>query len=274
MFLGAVKLVEDPPAAAPKAGGFSGVLRPPGKAATLKAVCRATGKSYQPGAFDPASGKFSFKDLPGDASYDLCLRTAEGRELQGICLDFVDDRMLRLAEARRTELGLPPERQHLFDHLDVRELLKWVADMKDFMDIRRVLYLRGHGRRATMLVELLRAREFYDRKGDELIWRTELWYFENEFGGWDRLPNQEIVLERRRIPEPQWRQIDLEYYPELSVHISAGGEATPVDFEIPAKPDLSRGRVPNTPIGLDSVPHLSGVPTEPSTMPTTQPAAP
>ena len=268
---GAAKLTEDkPPLPPPRSGDVTGRIEPADRLRQLHAVSRVTGKTFRPDNLDPRTGSFAFRNLPGDATYDICMTTADGRTMEGIDLDFVDARLVRLAAERRKQLDMPPERQHAFSSEDVRELLAHVRDLKDFMEIRRALYIRGHGRRATMLVELMRAREFFDRKGDELIWRVELWYFENQFGGWERLANQERVLRRRRIPEPQWRKIHVEYYPQLSAYVKPDGSSEPVEFRIPDKPDPSRGRVAGSEIEIQTVPHISGLDVKPAA--TSQPA--
>jgi len=256
----AVNLQEDaPPIAAPKAGQISGRITPPEKIALIKAICRETRKAHLAAEFDAGTGVFVFRNLPGDANYDVIIRTNDGRSIEGIDLDFADSRLLRLAEVRRKQLSLPPELARKFTPDDVRELTKYVEDLKDFMDIRRILYLRGHGRRATMLVELMRARDFYARRGGEVIWRIELWYFENHFGGWERTANLEKVLERRRITADVWRKVHVEYYPQLSIHVDAKGNSRPVEFKIPEKPDPSRGRAADTPVRLKTKPHVSGL---------------
>jgi len=261
----AVELREDaPPVAAPKAGHISGRITPPEKVALLKAVSRQTRQSYLAAEFDVRTGSFTFRNLPGDANYDLIIQTNDGRSIEGIDLNFADSRLLRLAEVRRKQLSLPPAPARKFTGDDVRELTKYVVDLKDFMEIRRMLYLRGHGKRATMLVELMRARDFYARRGGEVIWRIELWYFENHFGGWERTANLEKVLERRRIAADVWRKVHVEYYPQLSIHVDAKGSAGRVEFKIPEKPDPSRGRPANTPVRLETRPHVSGLDVKPS----------
>lgn len=268
----AVELTEDPPAVpAPRAGDVTGTIQPAGQIAILKAICRATGKTYLPAALDKSTGRFSFKALPGEAAYDLCVTTGDGRGFEGIDLAFVDARMIALAAHRRKQLGMPPERELVFTRQDAEDILKFVADIKDFMEIRRVLYLQGQGRRATVLVELMRAREFYAQKGSELIWRVELWYFENRFGGWERLANQERVLRRERVAEAAWRKIDVQWYPQLTARVAADGSSQAVNFAIPAKADASRGRPADTEIELKPQPHLLGL--EPASEPAGEPAS-
>ncbi len=256
---GKVELREDPPPVpAPKPGTVRGSITPAGKVRSIAAVSRHTLKEYRPASFDKDTGRFAFADLPGDAAYDLRVTTADGRTIEGIDLSWIEARMVRLAAARRKQLGLPPERARAFTEQDANAILKWVADWKDFMEIKRVLYLKGHGKRATVLVELLRTREFHAAKG-ALVWRVELWYFRDEFGGWDRLPNAERVLHRERIMPAKWRTIHVEYYPELSAYIDPRGQCDPVHFKLPAEPDLSRGRPAGTPPEVETKPHILGV---------------
>jgi len=277
---GAEKLSEDEPTVRPpRAGDVIGKLSPPEKVSQIWAVSRVTGARYEPASFDKRTGEFRFEKLPGDATYDICIRAADGRNIEGIDLDFVDARLLRLAEIRRKQLDLPPERSHEFSRADARAIIDHVGNMKDFLEYQRVLYVRGHGRRATVLLERMRMREFYASRG-ELVWRMELWYFEERRGGWERLMNQERVLRRKRITPDEWRKVNVEYYPALSVHVDETGYAPKVRFAVPDKADPSRGR-PSTalrtgPAGseveLKTTPHVDGldVKDKPATKPTSR----
>lgn len=255
----AVKLTEDPaPFRRPRPGDVTGEITPAGKVTRLLAVSRVTGKEYTPDSFDKAAGKFVFRKLPGDATYDVCVDLAGGRSLEGIDLDFVEARMVRLAGERRKQLGLRPERTHRFTQADADWMAKWLKGIKDFTDHRRALYIRGHGKRATMLMEGMRTTEFHASKGT-IVWRIELWYFEERFGGWEKLNNQERVLRRVRTTPDEWRKIHVEYYPGLSAHVDANGYAKPVKFTIPEKPDPSRGRVRGTAPDIDTRPNVLGI---------------
>ena len=276
-----VKLVEDPPLVrTPKAGTISGSFRPADKVVEVWAAHRNSAKTYKPFSFDKATGRFAFCDLPGDETYDLGAKTADGRVVEGIDLRFVDQRLTGLAEIRRKQLGLPAAEGHEFSRDDADELLKFASDLKpnDFMDQGRVLYLAGDGGRATMLVELMRLRDFYDVKttasGKQLIWRVELWYFEYQYGGWERVPNQERVLRRERIPSGDWQKISVEYLPAMSVHVDKDGKSAPVTFTLPDKPDPATGRPANTDPKLQTKPRILGVQDadEALTQPATRPA--
>ena len=255
-----VDLKEDPPLLKPpKAGEVTGTIAPAGAVAKIALVSRDKRKTYA-GTFDAKTGAFRFRDLPGDAAYDVCLALKGGREIEGIDLDFADARMLRLAEARRKQLGLPAERRHAFTQADADELAKYVTDLakQDFMNVGRAVYIKGHGTRATMLVELLRTKPDY--AGDaRFIWRLELWYLKHQFGGWERLTDQEKLIRRLRIPQQQWQQYGIEFFPELSVRVDADGKSPPVKFAIPEAGDSTRGRLPRTEPVLNVKPRVLGL---------------
>ena len=269
---GELVLTEDPPVVPPpKAGAVEGTITPAREVLDVKAVSRVTNKTYAPVSFDGITGKFLFKNLPGDAAYDLCIRTRDRRSLEGIDLGFFDDRLIRLAAKRRKQLGIPPEAPYEFLREDANSIVEYCTGLKDFMDARRVLFIRGHGRRATALIEAVRTRDFYAKSGSQIIWRIELWYFENQYGGWDQLADTARVLHRRRSPFGEIKAISLEYFPELSVRVRATGRSEPVRFKIPAKRDPSRGRVPGGTFKLKSNPHVLGLAAKAA--PTTQPTS-
>ncbi|MHC4562876.1 MAG: hypothetical protein ACYS8X_08910 [Planctomycetota bacterium] len=251
-------LTADEPTIPPPKPGSVAVRITPGKCKSIRVVSRHTEKTYIPRGLCSKSGRCAFPGLPGDATYDVTIETFDGRNFEGIDLEFVDARLLRMAAARRKQLELPPEPARAFTKADADWMVKFVADMKDFMDTRRVLYIQGHGRRATMLVELLRTRDFHADKGD-VIWRMELWYFEWHSGGWQRVPNQENVLRRFRGKAEDLAKIAIEYRPELSVFIDADGKSQPVTFEIPAASDPSRGRPTGAELKLKTAPHIFGI---------------
>jgi len=273
---GAVKLVDDAPAVKPpKSGGVSGIISSKTPIVSLHAVSRVTKNKHQPDSFTKSIGSFVFSGLPGDATYDLCVRLADGREIEGIDLDFVDSRLVKLAAQRRKQLGLAPDRSKKFTRDDADKILAYARDMEDFMEDRRVLYLKGHGRRATMLIEQMRLRKFVAASGaarpGKIIWRVELWYFLEQRGGWERVANQERMLRRIEDTPANWSRTHVEYYPRLSVRIDAEGKSRPVRFEIPAKADPTRGRVAGTDPKIKTKPYILGLDEKPTSRPATRP---
>jgi len=267
VLLAKVKFVDDPPVIPkPMPGSVTGTISPVEKIRTLTAVSRQTGNFFTPTSYDPETGAFTFKDLPGAASYDICITTNDSREIQGIDLSFVDEYLLKLADLRRQQLKLPQlsHNEKPFGQGDVDVILKFVESWEDFMDQHRVLYISGNGARATVLVELMRTREFHGakNKGDEsgdIIWRIELWYFTRSGGGWELIPNVERVLQRTRGKPGEWKKIDVTYYPELTARLDEQGKSPEIKFTIPEKSDSTRGRPPNTKPNLKTKPHIIGV---------------
>ncbi|MFP4141393.1 MAG: hypothetical protein ACLFVY_12595 [Phycisphaerae bacterium] len=254
-------LREDKPLARKaKTGEVRGTLRPTDRIARIWATHRPTGKTYQPAGFDANSGAFVFRNLPGASTVDICLETKTGRVIEGIDLSPPDPQLLKLAEKRRRQLGLPAERQHAFTRRDANAVVEWVANAKDFLEQRRVLYVKGHGRRATALVELMRTREFHASDG-KLVWRVELWQFVNQFGGWDRIANTEITLRRLRVNPAEWRKVHVEWTPKLSVQIARGGSSKPITFTIPDKASPATSRPANSKPKLDTSPKVLGLDT-------------
>ena len=261
--LGGVTLVEDKPTVKPPvAGDVTGRITPPGRVRGLSAISRVTEKRFTPSSFDRQTGKFVFKDLPGDASYDLCVNMADGRQLEGIDLDFVDARMLRMAAQRRKQLGLPPEAPHDFCVEDVNLIVKQLTNLREFIEIHRPLYVKGHGKWATVLIELMRTRKHY-AGGDRLIWRVELWYMEYRHGGWEKIGNQERVLRRLRVAPAAWQSTHVEYFHTLSAYVNPQGHSRPIEFKIPDKPDITRGRLANTKPVQPVKPYVLGLDVKP-----------
>lgn len=250
----------------PTSGTARGIITPASGIARLTAVARDTNASHA--AKLDSQGNFTIPNLDGDRRWDLCLELKDGRRVEGIDLDFADSRLLRLAQQRRKALGLPPEPSTDFTAEDAAALVKYAAELgpNDFLEINRPLYIQGHGRRATMLVERLRDRDFYSGAG-QMIWRVELWYFQNDTGGWERVANQERVLERYRGERGPWVAMSIEYRPELSVYIGPDGTSEPVRFDIPPQADPTRGRPDRTAPDLKTAPHLLGVASRPATQP-------
>ncbi len=252
-------LQPDPPLVQrPEPGKVTGTLEPAGQVVKIRAVSRVTGKEHAPAVFDKRTGRFVFASLPGAAAYDICIETRDGRRIEGIDLRFVDQRLLELAETRRKQLRMPPPPRHTFTREDAEAVAAFVTRQEDFMDWGRALYVRGHGRHATALVELMRTRAFHAGAG-QVIWRVELWYFEYQGGGWERLNNQERVLRRERTTPEAWKRIHVEYTPDLSVRVDRAGASVPVRFRIPETPDPNTSRPAGTKPKLPARPELLGI---------------
>jgi hypothetical protein len=65
--------------------------------------------------------------------------------------------------------------------------------------VQECTILKGNHNRAVMLVTEERTSAFHSDKGDEIIWRPELWYFQNNHGGWEKVLQTDRVLRRERF---------------------------------------------------------------------------
>ncbi len=80
---------------------------------------------------------------------------------------------------------------------DLTEIRSIITDVPSFYNKSSVIDVSGNHDRATVLVQLVRDRDFH-AGANEVIWRMELWYFKFEAGGWAIVPQQNKVLERVR----------------------------------------------------------------------------
>jgi phage shock protein E len=122
---------------------------------------------------------------------------------------------------------------------------------------------------------LLRLRSFVAASGaarpGKIIWRVELWYFLEQRGGWERMANQERMLRRIEDTPANWSKTHIEYYPKLSVYIDSDGQAKPLEFEVPEKPDPTRGRAARTDPKMKTKSYILGLDAKATTQPATQP---
>jgi hypothetical protein len=150
-------------------------------------VSSATATSTEPKA--TTAGTISgqtvvFDKLAADASYDVHLDLADGGVIQGVDLGWYDEEPAK------------PDAGEFTD--DDRAAIKTIIDVPSFYNKSDILAVRGDHSRATVLVQLVRDKDFYHGKG-EVIWRVELWYFQEEFGGWEKVAQQNRILRRERF---------------------------------------------------------------------------
>jgi hypothetical protein len=114
-----------------------------------------------------------------------------------------------------------------------------VTEPVQFYDKVRVLRLAADHGHATALVELVRTRDFHSDKGGEVIYRVELWYYENLFGGWAKDKNTERVLTRLR-GVPGALPANFQFEPALGGLVPSD---TGVTVALPGKADSRHGIV-------------------------------
>lgn len=147
----------------------------------LKNTMTEVRRQEYPGQFDAKTGQFVIPGLK-DGIYDLALVTEAGT-IEGVNLVVDGDASKELSETDRGQLN------SIIDKMD------------EFMNRKKKLFVRGNGRYAKALMDLCRDRAHH--MGDDLIWRVEIWQFENLYGAW-QLRGQGLkgrtVLHRVKAP--------------------------------------------------------------------------
>ncbi|HTW95302.1 MAG TPA: hypothetical protein VMD30_10935 [Tepidisphaeraceae bacterium] len=161
---------------------------------------KALAPSDKPGEDGPATpgavkgdGSVTFDGLQSGTPYDLVIELKDGRVLRGVDLSWYD---LEPAKANAGEMTDD----------DRQQIEQLVSDVLSFYNISRIVTLAGDHDRAVVLVERARTSKFHSDKGNEAIYRMEIWYFKNEFGGWQEVTQENKVLIRKRLAsEAQYR---------------------------------------------------------------------
>jgi len=176
-------------------------------------------------SLDAATGKFTIPNLLPGHTYDLIAWTADTHgqttRWEGINMDYHRpiNPSTPVTDADRTWLE------------------NFVKDMPSFYDKSRVLHMAADHQHATLLVELARTRDFHSDKGGEIIYRVELWYFENLFGGWAKDKNTEKVLVRWRGNGAKMLT-HWQFLPQLGALAPSN---TPLNLTLPDAPDPKNG---------------------------------
>ncbi len=211
-------------------------------------VCRGCGKKTPVPVYeakiDRKMGVFEVTGLPHGQRYDLIVTTTLGR-IEGIDLAPHESELERL---RRRRVRANPK---AFTDEDRQAITELITKVKQFENFVRPLFIRGHGDKATGLVEKARIQDettgkFHSERGNEAIWRIELWYFRRWFGGWERLSNVEAVLYRKRMPRSDYDRMAWVFSEKLGgIEVGPAGTAPTVSIEVPERLDSSKGRTPS-----------------------------
>ena len=180
----------------------------------------------------------TFKDpLPG-MNYEVQLTLKDGTVLQGVDMEWYS----LVPDKKNAEELSDDDRQQMND------VLKKVLS---FYNINDAVLTQGNHNRAVMLVQLARDKAFHSDKGDEeVIWRPELWYFENHHGGWEKVPQTDRVLRRERFAthKEYHTVLDvLKWVPELG-----GLKSTPAKPDARVKLPFNAGVYTASPRGIPS----------------------
>ncbi len=223
-----------------KLGTISGTLTPAGQIERLWAIDRNLDLLYQ-AEIDRKTGKFTIANLlPG--RYDLVLTTKNGARIEGADLIYRESELAELARQEERRQGIVREKPGPMTDEDRKWLTEHVFKVKRFEDFRKLDAISGNSQRATLLVELLRRRKFHGMKGREVIWRVELWYFKKQYGGWEHVPNTDVVLTRKRMKAADFAQLSHIFTDKLGgIAVDKEGKSKPVTFNIPANAKTDQG---------------------------------
>ena len=198
-----------------QAGCLRGTIHAPNRITRIAAVDRQWADVLKTSALVPEDpfiydgsinekGEFRVDHLLPGRAYDLIVWTTDARgqvaRWEGACMDF-----------HRPILPSTPATAE-----DRKAIEALITDPPQFYDKIRPLRIAADHQHATVLVELIRTRDFHSERGGrggEVIYRVELWYFENLFGGWAKDNNTEKVLVRVR-GNPVTLQQNWQFLPE------------------------------------------------------------
>lgn len=125
-----------------------------------------------------------FTNLLPDTPYDLTIRLKDGTILQGVDMSWYNEEASKSPDKPLTEE-------------DRKQIDSLAKDIKSFYDRTDYLHLIGDHDRAVALVQLVRDSDFHAGKGN-IIWRIEVWFLKNQYGGWEKTLQQNKVLRRER----------------------------------------------------------------------------
>lgn len=223
-------------ASAADQGRIEGTVLPAERVRTIRVVNRATGKGVV-APYDRKAGTFAVEGLaPGVWAVEI--ETPWGK-VEGVDARF---RPADVEKAAPRKPGEKPSTPKPLDEDDRAEIRRHIVEPERFMT-PRVLAFVGHRRRVTVLVSLLRDRAFHKRKGDEVIWRLETWYYEDAWDHWERVGYR--VVFRRRLSGATFRTWTRQFEPTLGgLEITAKPVAPiTVRYTVPELPSRSRGLV-------------------------------
>ncbi len=225
--------------AKPKRGRtIKGNLTPPGRVRKAYLWDRGTDLKV-PVEVDPRTGAFEVTGLRL-GTYDLMVETPWGR-LEGVDMapKISEYDALIPPEYRTEDMGLevggtPSEE-------DLKAIRRHIYEVRRHENKIRDLLIRGTADKAVVLIELILDRPFVGRKGDEIVWRMEQWYYEKKYDSWTRFRTR--VLARHRVSKREWERWGWMFEPKVGGLTITEDRTEPivVEYEIPAKPDPKMG---------------------------------
>ncbi len=215
-----------------------GKLTPPAR--VRKAYLWDRGSDLKvPVEIDRRTGTFEVTGLRL-GTYDLMIETPWGR-LEGVDMapKISEYDALIPPEYRTEDMGLEvggtPGKE------DLEAIRRHIYEVRRHENKVRDLAIRGTADKAVVLVELMLDQPFVGRKGDEIVWRMEQWYYEKKYDSWARFRTR--VLTRHRVSKRVWQTWGWMFEPKVGGLTITEDRTEPivVEYEVPAKPDPAMG---------------------------------
>jgi hypothetical protein len=188
---------------------------------------------------DPKTGAFEASGLRL-GTWDLVVRTPWGR-LEGVDMapKLSDYDALIPPEYRTADLGAPAAGAMTED--DRKAVHRIIYEVKRYENKIRDIYLVGSADKAVALMDLMMDADFVGKKGDEVTWRIEAWYYEKNYGAWTAFRTR--ALYRFRVSKAALVTWGWQFEPALGgFNISEDRrESVTVEFAIPEKPVAEKG---------------------------------
>lgn len=169
-----------------------------------------------------------FDDLLPDTPYDIEIRLRGGTVLAGVNMGWYEP----------TDPSPDHDAQPLTEE-DRRQIHAIVQQVPSFYDTAEILLLEGNRDRAVALVQLERHRAFHNAVQGEIIWRIELYYFQNQAGGWEKIQQVNQVLRRKRFRDREAYEDEvhsLRWIPQLGGIQVGKNEAKQITIPAIARP--------------------------------------
>ncbi|NQT20964.1 MAG: hypothetical protein HQ592_14750 [Planctomycetes bacterium] len=211
-------------------------------------------------------GHFIVEDLP-EGVYDICIETVDhriegvdlttgaGAEEPAFCWWLPGERLAaeNFDPATVFEEGAVVTEEEKAEairkkfRLDaLRKCLDTITKVARFENYVRVIYAAGTPEKAKALVELRRDGGHYAARGDEVIWRSEIWTFVWAYGAWVAQNRSAKVLERFRLQRTEYEQLERLYDPRIGGISLKEGEKTTVVYQLPEVLDDKMGKAGTT----------------------------
>jgi hypothetical protein len=231
---------EEPP---PEVRAVRGRFTPPDRVKDAYLVERMLGLKV-PVPVDPETGRFEVTGL-AMGTYCFVVRTPWGR-LEGVDLTprLSPYDALIPPRYRTAAIGLPARGE--FTEADREAVRRIIHKVKRYENKVTDLAMSADGETAVALVELLMDAPFHGRKGDEVTWRIEKWYYDKLYDAWNTFRTR--CLYRLRASKAEWQSWGWQFEPKLGgLDITYGMEGpVEVEYAIPAEPTRAKGLAGST----------------------------